>query len=168
MSRWYFRHGGKKHATKSSTEIPGNVGFHEVKSTEATYSDTLILVTEEASFTSQTKEDKQENTLAPETTFEQREITSSSIDAEESLSKQHFDKYNSSTSTKRMHTNPGPMILMLILVFILGLALIGAMIFLISWIFVPVAIALRIALWGILIVFGVYLLLFLALLLIGD
>lgn len=168
MSRWYFRHGGKNRAAKSQTEIPQTVEFREDESAQSSYQDALILSREDTPVLPLAKEDSPTRTNDPKTIENRDNGMDVSPDSEVATQIQQSDQFNDSGSVKRMHTNPGPFILLLILVFILGLALIGTLIFLISWIFVPIAIALRIALWGLLIVFGLYLLLFLGLALFSN
>lgn len=169
MSRWYFRHGGKHQSEKSSLEHPQTTSFKQPEYVHPIMRDTVLSFTEDVVITHPENTSNEPVTTVSESRSSQPEMTfESQKQFPENTYKKETAEHNHSASTQRMHTNAGPLILLLILVFILGLAMIGALIFLISWIFVPVAIALRIALWGLLIAFGVYLLLFLGLILFSD
>lgn len=169
MSRWYFRHGGKSSSGKSVAEQPQTTPFNQSASGNVIMRDTILSSKEEIEISKPKNISTEALTVVPESVVTQPKVPSKH---QNHFPKNSFQKekseQNQSASAQRMHTNPGPLILMLVVIFILALAMIGALIFLFSWIFVPAAIALRIALWGVLIVFGLYLLLFLGLLLFSD
>lgn len=169
MSRWYFRHGGKSSSGKSFVERPQRTPFKQPESAYPITNDTVLSDQEDLVMSHSENASNDAVAMAPESASTQLEAVA---EHQNHFPKNSFQKekseQNQSASAQRMHTNPGPLILMLVVVFILALAMIGALIFLFSWIFVPAAIALRIALWGVLIVFGLYLLLFLGLLLFSD
>lgn len=169
MSRWYFRHGGKPQSEKSSPEYAKAPSQNQPESVRSNSQDTTIFFTDKQvsiiSESPQTLELERDS----KTIFKQSPSTTATPKRFiENTRKKESEHHQHSASAQRMHTNAGPFIALLILVFILGLAMIGALIFLISWIFVPIAIALRIALWGLLIIFCVYILLFLGLILFSD
>lgn len=156
MSRWYFRHGGTQGSLKSSAakqlsaEVDQTVGMR-IKGSDSVE----ILSVSETQIDYEQFSGKDVSTIIDQPS---KKVFSESTpaDAKISTEKQLKDSRKSnSTKAAPSSTDIGLAILFILLIIFI---LIGALIFLIVWIFVPAIVALRVALWGLLILIGLFLL----------
>lgn len=145
MSRWYFRHGGasataKKEVVTEQERTTKSTSYqvvevHELHDTLTTKAGPELVNVDQQEAASSTRS----------TDATQNEELSQKNDVERVIEEKNSQQQ--ATRQSRQHVNAGAYLWLLIVMLLVMLIFIGLMTFLISWIFVPVAIALRIMLW---------------------
>lgn len=163
MSRWYFRHGGTSAVAKNEVVTEQEMA-HKSSSQTIVDSDHIRDTLTTKAVPELIDVDQQEEVFANGSTDAiQQEDLSQKNDVEQIIRKKNSRQQAASQS--RQHINAGAYLWLLLLILLVLLIFIGLLTFLISWIFVPVAIALRIMLWTLMGVLALLLLLSICILL---